>query len=338
MEFDPFPLDSRSLDALGPYFTSRQIAVTGSSGLIGSYVVKLLRQAGAVVRAITHARPRNPYTSMAQEFVYVNLMDGQEGSLRHAFHGCSAVVSCAGITGGVNLPKRDPVSYVGPATVIAMNTLHAAYLAGVERIGWLSSTTVYAPLVRPAVETDVQLPDALYPLYRGIGESKRFLEKLFAYYFDTVGMKVAIVRPAGAYGRFDNFDEVTSHVLPAMVTRALRLGDGEDFEVWGDGNDVRDFVHAQDVARCLLFAMAKRPIPDPVNVASGVGISTASLARRVLDAAGRSTSKIVTSTDKPSALRVRLVDTTKAESELGFHPQISLIEGVKDVVEWRRSQ
>ena len=334
---DPFPLSSRDLAELGPYFQGRRVAVTGATGLIGSYVVKVLCELGAVVRAVVNSRPGNEFSLKAQEKEWANLMDGTEAALRHVFSGCSVVLSCAGITGGVNLPKKDPVSYVGPASVIAMNTLHASYMAGVERIGWLSSTTVYAPMAPPARESDVELPGALYPLYRGIGESKRFIEKLYRYYHETVGIGVAVVRPAGAYGRFDNFDEATSHVLPAMVTRAMRLQPGEEFEIWGDGHDVRDFIHAQDVGRGLLYVVAKRPIPDPVNVASGAGVTTAFLAKVVLNATDQH-AKIKMSTDKPSALRSRLVDTSKAQEELGWTPEISLVAGVRDVVEWRRSR
>jgi GDP-L-fucose synthase len=334
---DPFPLHGESLERLARFFGAKRVAVTGATGLIGSYVVKLLREAGAVVRAICHDRERNEFTRMAQEWEPANLLDAKT-EMEGLFDHCSAVVSCAGITGGVALPKKDPVSYVGPASVMAMNTLHAAHLAKVDRIGWLSSTTVYPPLDRPAREDDVNLGDDLYPLYRGIGESKRFLEKLFAYYHETTGIGIAVVRPSGAYGRYDNFDESTSHVLPGMVSRGLRLEPGQPFEVWGDGQDVRDFIHAQDVARCLLLAMASGRRVGPFNAASGMGVMTKSLARVVLDAVGMSGSEIVTSPAKPSALRSRLVETSQAYQEFGFRAEISLSAGVRDVVAWRRAQ
>jgi GDP-L-fucose synthase len=333
---DPFPVNHADNGRLS-FFTAKKVAVTGASGLIGSYAVKLLSEAGAVVKAVVHSRPQNMFTKMAQEIVFSDLMNAEDSALRHVFKGYSVVVSCAGITGGVALPKKDPVSYVGPASVIAMNTLHAAYQAGVERIGWLSSTTVYPPLSRPALEEDSRHPDALFPLYRGIGESKRFLEKLFAYYHETTGIGAAVIRPSGAYGRFDNFDEGTSHVLPGMVTRALRREGGQPFEVWGDGEDVRDFIHAQDVARCLLLAISKDTTARPFNAASGIGVTTKTLARVVLDAVGDPATEISTSPDKPTALRKRLVDTRRAQEELGFEAQISLAEGVRDVVEWVRS-
>lgn len=331
---DPFPLQSsRGLE----YLLARRVAVTGASGLIGSYVVKLLKELGVVVRAIVHDRVSNEFTRMADEVVRVDLSCGVDthGVNSKIFDGCSVVASCAGITGGVNLPSHDPVSYVGPASTIAMNTLHAAHLAGVERIGWLSSTTVYPPLPRPAVEDDSRLPDALYPLYRGIGESKRFIEKLFAYYHETAGIGAAVIRPAGAYGRFDNFDERTSHVLPGMVTRALKLEPGQSFDVWGDGEDVRDFIHAQDVARCLLLAISKDVTARPYNAASGIGVTTKTLASVVLYAVG-STADVRTQPSMPTALRTRLVDHSRAKEELGFDAEISLGRGVQDVVDYRR--
>lgn len=310
-------------------YRGKRVAVTGASGLIGSYVVKVLKESGAWVRGITHKRRTTAFAALADELVYANLMSQDH---TYVFDGCEIVISCAGITGGVGLPGIDPVSYVGQATVMVLNTLQACLEAKVKRFGYLSSTTVYAPSEKAVEEDDVNHSDELYPLYAGIGHSKRFLEKMCAYYHRTMGLGTAIVRPAGAYGRFDNFDETTSHVLPGMVTRALR---GEKvFEVWGDGQDVRDFIHAQDVARCLLLATEKYPNATPFNACSGVGVSTGDLAKLVLDAVG-SEAKISLQPTKPTALRTRLVSPARAIAKLGFAAQIGLSEGIRDVVNWR---
>jgi GDP-L-fucose synthase len=324
---DPFPTSGI------PYYKDKRVVVTGASGLIGSYAVKLLKESGATVYASLHVRPPNEFTAMANKVGEWDFRDPKQVS--HAVTSADVVIGCAGITGGVNLPKLDPVSYVGPATAMIINTLHACFEEKVPRFGYLSSTTVYAPSESPVKEDDVLHSDKLYPLYRGIGHSKRFCEKLCAYYHDTTGIGVGVVRPAGAYGRFDNFDEKSSHVLPGMVNRAFNLKQGEAFEVWGDGEDVRDFIHAQDVARCLLLATALKADADPINVASGTGISTARLAQTVLNAVN-SDAKLTFRPDKPSALKSRLVDVSKAERLLGFTAEISLAEGISDVVAWRR--
>src|SRR5260370_8333018 len=85
---------------------------------------------------------------------------------------------------------------------------------------------------------------------------------------EKTGIKIAIVRPSGAYGRYDNFDQSTSHVVPGLINRALALKPGEPFEVWGDGLGVRDLIHAEDVARGFFLAISKSPNSDPINLAS----------------------------------------------------------------------
>jgi len=321
-----------------PGYEGKKVCVTGATGLIGSYVVKLLVESGAEVRAVWHKRPPNEFTKLAQSVFTTDqndcgLMSYDE--TRYVVQGCDIVMGCAGITGGVNLPSLDPVSYVGPATAMVINTLQACVEEKVQRFGYLSSTTVYPPSEDPVLEEDADSGKPYYPLYRGIGMSKRFLERLCRYYHETTGLGVSVIRPSGAYGRFDNFSEKTSHVVPGMISRALALGDGKEFEVWGDGEDVRDFIHAQDVARCMLIATAKIDHATPYNCASGQGITTRELAENVLIAVG-SDAEIKLRPDKPSALKKRLVGTTRAERVLGFKTEISLADGLSDTVAWRR--
>lgn len=317
------------------FYAGKKCVVTGASGLIGSYVVKLLKEAGAHVRAICHRRETNDLTTLADEVYWLDL--SVPACARDAVRDAEIVMSCAGITGGIGLPAIDAVSYVGPASVITMNTLHACAQEKVKHFGFLSSTTVYAPSGFPVTESYVNSSEELYPLYRGIGESKRFLEKLCSYYAEKTDLMTAVIRPSGAYGRYDNFDEKTSHVLPGLVNRALALGENEKFEVWGDGEDTRDLVHAEDVARCLLLATEKITDGRPVNAASGQGITTKNLAKAILFLAGKYNT-IVTNSTKPSALKTRLVDIALAKSLLGYEPKISLEEGIKDVIEWRRGR
>lgn len=332
---DPFPTDGI------PFYKGRRVVVTGASGLIGSYAVKLLKESGAKVRALIHHRPANEFTRLADYVVHADLMHPVD--IGEKLQGFDIVIGCAGVTGGVNLPKIDPVSYVGPASVMAMNTLHACWKEKVERFGYLSSTTVYMPAEHAVAEgEEALLLGEPYPLYRGISHSKRFLEKLCRYYHETTGIGVGIVRPAGAYGRFDNFDEMSSHVIPGVIGRAERFKRGaitgrndSKFEVWGDGQDVRDFIHSQDVARSLLIAVAESPKAEPMNAASGIPTTTGQLARTILDAVGLPSTELAFRPDKPSALKTRLVSTVRAES-LGFKAEISLKAGIADTVAWIR--
>lgn len=328
MSFDPFPSERI------PFYKDRRVVVTGATGLIGSYVVKLLHDCGARwVRAVAHSRAPNLYSGMANEILVADLMIPAEAAA--AVKGADIVLSCAGITGGIGLTQVDPVSYAGPATCLVINTLHAAHENGVEHFGFLSSTTVYAARESPVDEMDELIAEP-FPLYSGIGWSKRFLEKLCKYYVDKTKVKIAIVRPSGAYGRFDNFDEGTSHVIPGMLHRALSLKPGEPFEVWGDGTDVRDFVHAQDVAMGLLLAVSRSTKAGAFNIASGIGVTTRDLAVAVLKATGTN-AEIVVNPKKLVALKKRTVSIEKARNVLDYRPMIRLHDGLKDTAAWMQS-
>lgn len=317
------------------FYANKRCVVTGASGLIGSYTVKMLKQEGAIVRAICHRREANELTRMADEVFWLDLQHPECAG--DAVDGAEYVFSCAGITGGIGLASVDALSFVGPATSMVINTLHACVLKKVEQFCFLSSTTVYPPSDLPVTEEDSKIPgEYLYPAYAGIGESKRFLEKLCSYYDQRSDLKTCVVRPSGAYGRFDNFDEKTSHVLPGMVNRALTLEDGMVFELWGDGEDIRDLIHAQDVARGLLIVAEEIQSGEyPVNIASGSSIATHELAKMILSLAGKGNTKIKKNLSKPSALKTRLVNISRAR-ELGFEPTISLEAGIQDVIDWRR--
>lgn len=320
--------------SLKEFYKGKRVTVLGATGLMGSYMVAELSKLGAEVRAVHNVRPPTDFTFMADTIKGpFNLLSLNEA--RDAVEGSDIVMNCAGVTGGVGLAVNNPTVFVGSNVILCANILEACHREKVERVGHLSSTVVYAPSDTPVKEKDLDMSVEPYPLYFGIGWAKRFMEKLCEFYFKTVNLKIGVVRPSGAYGRFDNFNEKTSHVLPAFINRALREKDR--FEIWGNGKDVRDLVHASDIVRGLLLAVMKLPYADPVNIASGEPVTTLELAKIVLTSVG-STAKIVLDKSKPSALPIRTVDISKARLVLGFEPKIKLKDGVWDTIEWYRRQ
>ena len=118
-------------------------------------------------------------------------------------------------------------------------------------------------------------------------------------------------------------------VIPSLIRRAL---DGEDpFVVWGDGSPIRDFIHADDVARGMMLAVEKG-ITEPINLGSGVGVTIRQLVD-IIVANLPNKPRIVWDTTKPSGDKKRLMDLSRAR-KYGFEPQVSFEKGIPAVMRW----
>jgi len=165
---------------------------------------------------------------------------------------------------------------------------------------------------------------------RFTGLAKRMGElQVEAYRIEYDWEDIFIVRPANVYGTYDNFDPKNAMVIPSLIKRAM---DGENpFVVWGDGSPIRDFIHAKDVARGMMIVF-KKSIRQPVNLGSGVGVNI----KKIVEIIGQNLDtnpEIVWDTSKPAGDKKRLMDMTRASS-FGFEPEISIEEGIKEVMEW----
>jgi GDP-L-fucose synthase len=124
-------------------------------------------------------------------------------------------------------------------------------------------------------------------------------------------------------------------VVPALVRKAVeRMA---PYEVWGTGDEVRDFLHVTDLVQGGLAALEKHAVCDPVNLGYGQSFTIRQLVQATLNAAGYSDAKIVFNSSKPTTIPVRIVDISKARNVLGFEPRVSLEQGLADTVQWYRT-
>ena len=138
--------------------------------------------------------------------------------------------------------------------------------------------------------------------------------------------KCSIVRPANVYGPYDNFDTANAMVVPSLIRKA---DENEKLYVWGDGSQIRDFIHAKDVARGMLFAVENK-ITQPINLGSGDGVSIKEVAETVANFFKK---EIIWDKDKPAGDPVRLFDMTRAKG-LGFSLEVDIKTGIEDTIKW----
>ena len=305
-------------------FKDKKVLVTGGSGLIGRPFVDLLIERGAKVRIASLDEPFRAHPEA--EFCQVNLM--QFNNCMAVCEGMDYVFHVAGIKGSPEVTFRKPASIFVPTLSFNTNMMEAAHQTGVQWYLFTSTVGVYAP-AEIFHEEDVW---KTFPSHhdRFAGWAKRMGElQAEAYRIEYGWNRVSIVRPANVYGAYDNFEPPNAMVIPSLIKRAL---DGEDpLVVWGDGSQIRDFIHARDVARGMLTVVEKK-VTEPVNLGSGVGCSIKKIVE-VIVGHMKKKPKIVWDPSKPVGDKIRLMDTTRAKS-LGFQPAIPLEEGIPEVMNW----
>jgi GDP-L-fucose synthase len=307
------------------FYQGKNVLVTGGTGLIGRPLVNMLLEQGSNVTVVSLDDP-----SRAPADVIFKQVDLRE------FNNCievckdqEIVFQLAGVKGSPAMTAKRPASFFVPTITFSVNMMEAARRARVQRYLFTSSVGVYAP-AEVFYEDDVwkTFPS---PNDRFAGWAKRMGElQAEAYKIEYNWDKISIVRPANVYGPADNFDPQNAMVIPSLIKRAM---DGENpLTVWGDGSPIRDFIHANDVARGMMLAV-EAGINEPINLGSGTSVTIREIAEIIAKYVPNGPIEIVWDSTKPKGDAKRLMDMTRANS-YGFKPEISIEQGIKETIAW----
>jgi len=313
-------------------FKNTNVLVAGGAGFVGVNLITRLLDLGANVTATLHRR--DPVLDDARiRYIRGDLRISENCAT--AVAGIDYVFMCAANTSGAAVMAKTPLAHLTPNVLMNISMLDAAYQAGVQKFLFISSNTVY-PLTDFAVKED-DVTNEVYEKYFIVAWMKRFTEIVCEMYATKIAkpMNVCVVRPANIYGEFDDFEWETSHVIPALIRKIVERH--APLEVWGDGNDLKEFIYVQDFIDGMLLAMEKVEGFDPVNIATGYPCTVKDVLNVLLKVDKFSSADIVFDASKPAMIPKRLIDISKANRLLGFDPKVSLEEGLKKTVNWYRS-
>lgn len=312
-----------------PFFEGKKILVTGGSGFIGTHFVDELVRQSALVRVPLHERP------LVQQHECVETVSADLTNLEDCIRVCDGVdylIHAAGAVAAAGVTVANPMSAIATNLVLTVRIVEAAWRQGVKRILIFSSGTTGYPAADHPVKEEEFWKAPPPSVYFGYGWMRRYLELLGEFVASKSEIGIAVCRPTAVYGRYDNFDPKTSHVIPALIRRAVQREN--PFVVWGTGDEVRDFLHVSDLVRGCLLLLEHHAVCDPVNIGYGKPASVKQILDIILRAARHTEARIEFDSSKPTTIPVRSVDTGKARSLLGFEPLVSLEEGLIDTVNW----
>ena len=311
------------------FYQGKKVLVAGGNGFVGQNLVIKLLEMDATVRATIHEKL--PITKDVKvEYFKCDLINKQD--CQEAVKDIDYVFMCAANTSGANIMATTPLVHLTPNVLLNMNMLEASYEAGVEKFLFISSNTVYPLTDYPVKENDVT--NKFYKSYHIVAWMKRFTEIVCDMYSTKISkpMKTIVVRPGNLYGPYDKFDWEKSKVIPALTRRAIERH--KPFVVWGDGQDLKDFLFIEDFIEGMLLTMAKLKDFDPINIASGIPVTIRDVLASILSATNYSNVDIQYDTSKPTMIPKRMIDISRAINKLGWKPKTSLDKGIQRTVEW----
>ena len=306
-----------------------KILITGASGMVGKHLVDMCLEKGYYVRG-TDIRLDDRYL---EEKYWGDNFDFFQADLRN-FDRCKILVDdidvvfhVAGVKGSPKRAAEQPNDYFTPMLQFNTNMAEASRLEGVDWYVYTSTVGVYQP-------AEVFKEDDVWTTYpsendKYAGWVKRLGELQLDCFETHYGLKnYSIVRPANIYGEYDEFGE-ESTVIASLVKKGYN---DKLLSVWGDGTPIRDFIHAEDVARGILMSYENQ-ITEPINLGSGDGVRIKDIASIVATHYGKEIEYDIT---KPNGDNKRLMDMTRANS-YGFYPEVDLETGIKRVIKYYES-
>jgi GDP-L-fucose synthase len=300
---------------------SDKIFVAGHRGLVGSALVRRLQQDGfsdLVTRDRSQLDLRNE-----------SAVDRFFAEEKPAF-----VLLAAAKVGGIKANNDLPVEFLLENLAMQNNVVRAAHESGVRKLLFLGSSCIYPKHAPQPIPESALLGGPLEPTNEAYAIAKIAGIKLCQAYARQYGAKFISAMPTNLYGPNDNFDLLSSHVLPALLRKAhtAKKENRRELVVWGSGTPRREFLHVDDLAAACVYLLEKYDSPEVINVGCGEDVSIRELAELICEIAGFE-GELAWDSTKPDGTPRKLLDVSKIHA-LGWRHQVGLREGITATYEW----
>ena len=307
------------------FWQHKRVVVTGGAGFLGSVVVNRLRTRGAAM--ITAPRSRD-YDLRQVDHIRRLLADARP----------HVIVHLAARVGGIGANREHPADFMYDNLMMGVQLMHEAWRAGVEKLVAIGTVCAYPKFTPvPFRETDLWsgYPEETNAPY---GLAKKMLLVQSQAYRQQYGFNSIFLLPVNLYGPGDNFDPASSHVIPALIRKALEAQSAGSREmiVWGDGSPTREFLFVDDAAEGILLATERFNSSEPINLGSFYEISIRDLALLIAKLTGF-TGQVAWDREKPNGQPRRKLDVSRARESFGFEARTSFEDGLRRTIEWYRS-
>jgi len=298
----------------------RRVWVPGHRGMVGSAIVRRLRQEGCEL--------------LTSERDAVDLRRQAETEAWMAENRPEFIFLAAGKVGGILANDTYPAEFLYDNLMIAAHVIETAHRLKAQKLLYLGSSCIYPRSAEQPIDEDALLTGPLEPTNEWYAIAKIAGIKLCQSYRREYGDDFISAMPTNLYGPFDNFDLNSSHVMPALIrkTHEAKLRGDKQVVVWGTGGARREFLHVDDCADALVHLMKTYSDSRHLNVGSGADGTILEIVRTVCEVVGFE-GEIVRDLEKPDGMPRKLMSSARLRAT-GWSPKIPLRDGLAATYAW----
>jgi GDP-L-fucose synthase len=331
------------------FWKDKRVIVTGGAGFLGSFVIQKLIEQGATDILVPHIENYDLTNRDSIKQLLNDALTPVDKLPRHLLsYGVDIspstfnlqpenllIIHLAANVGGIGANREHPAEFFYDNLMMGVELMHQAWKHGVGKfvaIGTVCAYPKFTPV--PFKEDDLWLgyPEETNAPY---GLAKKMMLVQAQAYRQQYGFNAIYLLPVNLYGPRDNFNLETSHVIPALIRKAVEAQERGDRQLvaWGDGSPTREFLYVEDAADGIVAAAEKYNGSEPVNLGSGYEISIKDLTEIVIRLTGFE-GELIWDTEKPNGQPRRGLDVSRAREYFGWQAQVPFEEGMRRTIEW----
>lgn len=301
--------------------TNAKIYVAGHRGLVGSAILRLLKEQG--------------YTNLLYR-THAELDLADQTAVRAFFENerPEYVFLAAAKVGGIHANNTYPAEFIYQNLAVQNNVIHFSYLSGVKKLCFLGSSCIYPKMAPQPMKEEYLLDGKLEPTNEPYAIAKIAGIEMARSYNRQYGTNYISVMPTNLYGPNDNFDLQNSHVLPALIRKFVEAKEqnAPSVVLWGSGRPKREFLYVDDMADACIYLMKHYSGNDFFNVGTGEDVTILEVAEKIKAIVGF-TGALEFDATKPDGTPRKLLDVSRINA-LGWKARVPLEQGLERAIDW----
>lgn len=298
-----------------------KIYIAGHKGMVGSAIWRALESKG--------------YTNLiGRTSKELDLRNQQQVQAFFQTEKPDVVIDAAARVGGILANNNYPYTFLMENMQIQNNLIQTALDTDVQKFVFLGSSCIYPKLAPQPLQEECLLTSSLEPTNEWYAIAKISGVKACESIRKQFNKDFVSLMPTNLYGSNDNFDLQTSHVLPAMIRKfhEAKMNNNQSVTLWGSGTPMREFLHVDDMAAAVVFALENQLDEHLYNIGTGTDLTIRELAELIQKTVGHQ-GEIIWDSSKPDGTPRKLMDVSKMKNK-GWSATISLEAGIKATYQW----